>query len=331
MQRIGKLYKELYSFSNLLLAHKKAKRGTQTLQSKEFCFYLEPALLELSQQLKNHAYQPDPYKYFTIFEPKERVISVASFRDRIVHHALVNILEPIFEKSFIYHSYATRKNKGTHKAVYQAQNYLRQNTWYLKCDIQKYFDNVNHNILLGQLGQKIKDREMINLIRKILKNAGGQKGLPIGNLTSQFFANVYLNAFDHFVKEKLSQKYYIRYMDDFVVFSEHKTELIGLLGQFKDYLHGLHLLIKPKSTLINSKHHGLPFLGTRIFPGLVRIKRENLKRSTQKIKRNINLLKNGKISSEKYLVCQNSLFAHLSNYNTYMLRKNFIQTTGYLT
>ena len=133
MQRIGNLYNKLYSFENLLLAFKKAKRGTKTPESIQFEFNLETELIKLSEQLKNRTYQPSSYHYFTIYEPKERKISVAPFIDRIVHHAIINLLEPIYEKTFIYNSYATRKNKGSHKAVFKAQKYLRKNNWFLKC------------------------------------------------------------------------------------------------------------------------------------------------------------------------------------------------------
>ncbi len=169
MIRSGNLYQQLCSFENLLLAYKKARRGTQTTESKVFEFNLEKELLELSYELQSTSYQPSTYRYFTIFEPKERLISVATFRDRVVHHAIINLLEPIYEKTFIFHSYATRKNKGTHKAIYKAQEYCRKNLWFCKCDIHKYFDSINHEILINQLTRKVKDIELIRLIAKITK------------------------------------------------------------------------------------------------------------------------------------------------------------------
>ena len=190
---------------------------------------LKNNLLLLRSELLLRCYKPKSLVNFIIHDPKIRKISKSDFRDRVVHHALCNIIEPIFENAFIYDSYANRMGKGTLKAVERFDSFKRKvtrnntcKTYVLKADIGKYFENVNHRILIRIIGKKIKDKKILRLIRIILANpARGQsgKGMPLGNLTSQFFANVYLNELDHFVKHELRARYYIRYVDDFVIFN----------------------------------------------------------------------------------------------------------------
>ena len=284
-------------------------------------FNLENEIIKLLYDLQNFKYKPQSYKYFNIYEPKERIISIAAFRDRVVHHAIVNILEPIYEPLFIFHSYATRKNKGTHKAVFTAQKYLKKNYFFLKCDIRKYFYSIEHQILITILERKIKDTDFMNLMKLIIKNAGENIGLPIGNLTSQFFANIYLNDFDHYVKRVLKEKFYVRYMDDFVVFSNNRQHLKKVLIAIRKYIAvNLHLQLKEKAVLINTALHGLSFLGTRIFPNTIRIKQENYKRCIKKLNYKYYLYSNKKISQEEFLQTANSIFAHIRNYNTRNLR-----------
>lgn len=208
MQRIGNLFEKVVSYDNLLVAFYKARKGTKTEEAKEFEFNLEKELIKLKKELVDKSYTPRKYRYFVIKEPKERLVSVASFRDRVVHHSIVNILEPIFEKTFIYDSYANRKNKGLHKGIKRLQSMIiSNNEYYLKADIEKFFDNINYEIMLNIIKRKIKDKDLIELLKKIIINDDSKlKGLPIGNLTSQFFANVYLTGFDHFIKEKLKIK-----------------------------------------------------------------------------------------------------------------------------
>jgi len=206
------LYNTLCSYDNLFLAYKEArKRKTTKSYVIEFEKNLKENLLFLRSELLLHCYSPKPLVNFTIHDPKTRKISKSDFKDRIVHHALCNIIEPIFEKSFIYDSYANRMGKGTLKALQRFDFFKRKasrnNTekcYVLKADIQKYFENVEHEILQSIIQKRVSDKRIIWLIRKILSNSSSQnKGMPLGNLTSQFFANVYLNYFDWFVKTKL--------------------------------------------------------------------------------------------------------------------------------
>ena len=330
MIRYNNLFEKVFAFENLYYAFKKSLKGSgNTLDSSKFNYNYEKELLKLKSEIQSGIYKPQKYRYFIITDPKERTISVADFRDRVVHHAIINIIEPIFEKSFIFHSYATRKNKGTHRAINTAQKYLKNNYYYFKTDVSKYFDSIDHNILIDLIKRKIKDKRLIDLISIIIKNndiskgINIKKGLPIGNLTSQFFANIYLNGFDHFIKHKLKVKNYIRYMDDFVIFSNEKHSLKLIREEITDYLNiELKLSLKEKATFINTRQNGLPFLGVRIFPELIRIKKENVKRLKKRIKKRENELLTGKISPKKYTDSVISIVGYLKNYYTYKLMKS---------
>ena len=223
----------------------------------------------------------------------------------MVHHALVNIIEPYFEAAFIKDSYATRKGKGLNLAVQAAQDYSCRYKWYLKLDIEKLFTSVNHEILLKLINRQIKDPAVMSLCRIILSNQtvsmglDEKKGLPVGNLTSQFFANIYLNKLDHFVKQSLGYQAYVRYMDDFILFSDYPIELKQALKQIEHFVQQqLELRIKPKSVQINRVSHGIPYLGYRIFPKLLRIRRENLKRCLKGIEKTEHAYTQGRISAE---------------------------------
>lgn len=299
MKRYANLFDSTASFPNLLSAARKARQGcTNTQESRRFLFHLEPELLTLQRELNSQTYTPGPYRFFFVSDPKKRRIAVAPFRDRVVHHAVVNILGPIYERSFIHDSYATRPGKGTHAAILRAQAFTRRWPWHLKADIDKYFDSVDHQTLLGALRRKILDRRMLALLERIIANAPepGQ-GLPIGNLTSQFLANVYLDPFDHFVKEELRIKGYLRYMDDFVLFAENRKALKDLRPLIQAYLAvRLGLRIKPTAVWINRSTHGLTFLGMRIFPGLLRVRPENLRRCQRRMANKLRLWKQGRIT-----------------------------------
>lgn len=312
-KRVGFLYDDLSSWSNLYLAYKKACRHKKSkVETAEWMYLCEKNLFELQAELKEHRYQPQPYRYFMIREPKQRVISVAAFRDRVVHHGLVNIIEPFFEAMFIKDSYATRKHKGLHLAVSAAQNYSRRYQWYMKLDIQKFFASVEHEILLGLIRHKIKDNEVLSLCATILSNqtesmkgyegsiANAARGLPVGNLTSQFFANIYLHKLDGYIKQQLGFSAYVRYMDDFILFSDTSDRLKCALAQIEEFLAGeLALQIKPKSVQINRCDRGIPFLGYRVFPGVIRLRHENLSRCIHGMANTEHAFILGKITAEQ--------------------------------
>lgn len=235
---------------------------------------------------------------------------------------MVNLLEPLYEPYFIFDSYATRKEKGTHVAIQRAQAFLQKNRWFAKSDILKYFDSINHNILLQLIAKRICDKDLLAVIEKIIANGGKNgKGLPIGNLTSQFFANIYLDELDKYIKHILRVKHYIRYMDDFVLFEQDKNMLKAHQTAINQFLKDVLLLeINPKSSYLNQATNGLSFLGTRIFRTQIRIHAKSMKRICLKIKRKNYLLKQGKIAPETFFATMNSYYAHLKNYTPVSFR-----------
>jgi retron-type reverse transcriptase len=239
------LFPKIVTFENLLQAFHKAARGKrERIYVIDFADDLEGNLLRLQSRLLNQTYQPGRYSTFRIYFPKPRLISAAPFPDRVVHHALMNISGPLLEKSFIYDSYANRLDKGTHRAIRRYQSFLREYDYVLKCDIKKYFPSIDHAILKSLIRKRIADPDVLWLIDSIIDRSNKQeyeydyfpgddlfaplerrKGLPIGNLTSQFFANLYLNPLDHFIKQTLRCPAYLRYVDDFALFSNSRRQL----------------------------------------------------------------------------------------------------------
>jgi len=230
VKREQELFEQIACFKNLLFASKKAFRRKQNKGVvQEFCFDLEYELLGLKQELTQGTYKPRSYRTFEVREPKVRKICSSHFRDRVVHHAICNILEPIFEKRLISDTYACRVGRGLHVAVKRCQFFTTKNTYFLKCDIRKFFETIDHGVLKILLRRLIKDKRVLSLLDQVIDHAVPgyeiSKGLPIGNLTSQHFANLYLGELDHFLKDRLRVKSYLRYMDDFFLFSQDKESL----------------------------------------------------------------------------------------------------------
>ena len=329
MKRTGNLFPEVCAFENLLRAFKKAWQGSGAAREAcRFRFFLEKELIKLKSELESGAYKPGRYRYFTIHDPKERIISVAPFRDRVVHHALVGVLEPIIDKRFIYDTYANRKGKGTHKAVLRARHFAGKNRLYLKTDVAKYFNSIKHEVLLGILARSIKDGRVIDLVARIATNSDRSRGsdqgrgLPIGNLTSQFFANLYLDPLDHFIKDRLGVRGYVRYMDDLVLFSNSRDFLKSRLADIGGFLENeLGLRLKPSATALNTARHGLSFLGFRIFPGTIRIRPENYKRLKKNMQRRLSDHQAGRISEDELASSLRSMFEHLAFADTQGLRR----------
>ena len=270
---------------------------------------------------------------FIIRDPKTRKINKSDFKDRIVHHALCNIIEPIFERIFIFDSYANRLGKGTLSALNRFDFFKRKvsknntrNCFILKADIRHYFDEVSHEILINIIKRKIKDEKIIWLIKQILSNFNSEvkgKGMPLGNLTSQFFANVYLNELDYFVKHKLKIKYYIRYVDDFVIFNSNKEILEKNKEKINLFLKNeLKLELHPDKSKIIYLGRGVSFVGFRIFYYYKLLKRFNRKNIQRKLKE-CSLLKDNINYNKFYETIQGS-FAYMNNANTYRLKRRLI-------
>ncbi len=227
------------------------------------------------------------YHLFQIFDPKERTICAASFQERVMHHAVMAVCEPVLERAAVFDSYACRKGKGRLAAVERATGYARQHEWFLKMDVRKYFNSVDHGVLERLLARKFKDPLALALFRQIIgsyETAPG-RGLPIGNLTSQHFANYYLAPLDRFVKERLGRRAYVRYMDDFVVWGGCREELKAVRDRVRDFMVAeLKLELKAEPCL-NRTALGMDFLGYRLFPRSVRLARRSKNRFARKFRR----------------------------------------------
>ena len=340
MKTVKNIFEKIYSFENLYYSFLKARRGKRYRDyAVDFEKNIEENLLNLAEELRNDTYKPGKYRTFHIFEPKKRLISAAPFRDRIVHHALINIIEPFYDPSFIEDTYACRKGKGTHAAIDRCQKFMRRYDWILKCDIRKYFHSIDHTILLNLLQKRIKDLNVLNLISIIL-NSFEQKesilewfpgdnllsplersrGLPIGNLTSQFFANLYLNDFDHFIKQDLRCKGYLRYMDDFILFGDTKAEMLNLKKEIVEYLSKIRLRLHPLKQEIFPSKNSISFLGFIILRSHRRLLPENISKFKNRIKRQISEIKSGNLSLSQFRHSLNSWIGHAKHGNTWKLR-----------
>lgn len=283
-RRWNNLFEQVATFPNLFDAARKARQGCgRTVDTCRFHFHLESQLCRLEQELRDGSYRPGPYRQFKVYDPKERTITVAPFRDRVVHHAVVQILTPFYERKFIHDSYATRPGKGTHKAILRAQEFCRRYAWCLKADILHFFENVCHDVMMDSLEHSIKDRRLLDLMNVIVRSMS--PGLPIGNLTSQFLANVYLDRFDHTIKDDWGIKGYVRYMDDFVLFGREKENLRLMEVRIGELLRrDFRLELKPSAVSLNRTAHGLSFLGMRIHAGCIRVRPENARRVEKRMR-----------------------------------------------
>lgn len=274
MKTFKNLWPQLISWENLLLAAELAEKGKRRNDNvARFNLNRERELLRLQEDLATKRYRHGRYRDFWVHERKPRLISAAPYRDRVVHHALCNVIEPLFDRTFIHDSYACRVSKGTHAAADRYTRFSRKNRYVLKGDIRRYFPSIDHSTLYRELRRKIADEEVLWLIRLILatKNDDGLlwpsgKGIPIGNLTSQFFANIYLNRFDHWMKEDMRCRYYIRYVDDFVILSDNRRWLQSLIDPIRERLGTLELKVHPKKCNVFPVSRGCDFMGYCIWP-----------------------------------------------------------------
>ena len=331
------LWQELCSYENLILAFKKArKHKTKKDYVIDFENNPENNILLLRSELLLCSYNPKPLKTFIVRDPKTRKISKSDFRDRVVHHALCNIMEPIFEKIFIFDSYANRKGKGTLKALQRFDYFKRKvsknstrNCFVLKCDIKHYFENVNHKILLEIIRKKIRDEKIIWLIKIILQNhkIGGRSnlGMPLGNLTSQFFANVYLNELDQFVKHNLKATYYIRYVDDFVILSENYQLLQKYNQAINKFLaENLRIELHPDKSKIIKLYKGVNLLGFRVFYYHKLLRKANKRKFYRKLREQLESYKNKEINCKYLIQSLRGWLGYSMWANTYKMRKNII-------
>ncbi len=302
MKRVGNLLPAIAAYENLLLAHYKAQKGKRAKKEvRRFGQDLNKNIFALQAQLLAAKVEVGNYHYFKVYDPKERTICAASYSERVLHHALMNVCHPYFEQYQIYDSYATRPEKGTFKALERAHSFHRRQGYYLKMDIRKYFDSISHEKLLYLLKRRFKDRSLMLIFEQIIRSyetSTGQ-GLPIGNLTSQYFANYYLAYLDHFIKEQLRVKPYVRYMDDFILWADCPKQLNDWSGGIRNFLaHELGLSLKLQQ--LNRTRHGVSFLGFRLFPHRIGLNNQSKTRFLAKVTHLTKKLSEEQISQAQY-------------------------------
>ncbi len=287
MKRKGKLIGKIAEIENLHLAFCKAARGKRTrLEVRSFQNNLHEELHAIRKGLVRGDIHFGDYRFFTVYEPKKREICAATFRERVIHHAIMNIVEPVFERYAIVDSYACRKKKGMHAAVKKAKKLSNRYRYYLQLDIAKYFDSIDHDVVVTLIRRLIKDRAVLLLFENIVKSYSTVpgKGMPIGNLISQHVANLYLGFFDHWVKEVLRVKGYVRYMDDFILFGNDKQEIKMWLQQVKEELASSLQLRLHKRRQLNQCKYGISYLGYRVYPDGIRLGKRSRSRFIRKFK-----------------------------------------------
>ncbi len=331
-------YTDLVSPENIFVAFDEFKRGKRKKEDV-MCFEkdLEENVFELSEQLMIKTYQHGSYANFAICDPKYRLISKASVRDRVVHHVLFNYLYGIFDKTFIFHSYSSRLTKGTHIGVNNFHKHMRKASenysklcYALKCDIKKFFDSINHTVLVRLLLKEVADPDVLWLINNIIESYSKtpNTGIPLGNVTSQLFANVYLNQLDRFIKHDLHVKHYFRYADDFVLLHQDKDYLEKLIDAIGNFLDGeLKLRLHPQKVFIQKLKQGVDFLGYVCFPYCRTIRTKTKKRMLKKLYKRKNEMQMNEITAESFNQTLQSYFGLLkhasSHHLTEMLENSF--------
>ena len=348
MKRHDHLFERIIALENLFqAAHKAQQRKRARPDVARFNLRLESELLKLQNALSHSTWTPAGYRQFWVREPKPRLISAAPYRDRVAHHALCNVIEPLFEPTFIHDSYACRVGKGIHRALNRCTECARRYRYVLKADIRRFFPSIDHAILLAQIGRRIKDNRVITMIEQILASSPEdadtppeyypgddlftplerRKGLPIGNLTSQFFANVYLNGMDHFVKRELKIKGYIRYCDDFLLFDDDKARLRAARLALDEYLISLRIRLHPIKTRVFPVSEGIGFLGFRVFREYRRLDRGNVLRFKRRLRAMRRAYAEGRLSLAEVEQRIQSWIAHAGHGDTWRLREAILSDT----
>jgi len=303
MKRIGNLISQIADLDNLYTAFYKAaktKRGKSEVLIYES--ELDNNLIQLQSQILLAEVNVGNYNYFKIYDPKERTICAASFAERVLHHAIMNVCHDIFEKKLIFHTYATRTGKGTYAALDKAKIYIKKYQYCAKLDVRKYFDSISHDVLKKSLANFIKDTKLLSIFETIINSYKTQdgKGIPIGNLTSQYFANNYLSPADHYAKEQLQIPGYIRYMDDILLFENDKYLLKEKMKYFQNFVEK-NLQLTFKTLILNRCLIGVSFLGYHIFPFTVKLNQRSKRRFCEKYRKYSVLIENEVWSQSEYV------------------------------
>jgi retron-type reverse transcriptase len=336
------LYPRIYDFERLYQSFQKARKGKRHVREViEHGARLEEELIQLQNELIWHRYQTGPYRAFKVYEPKERQVAALPFRDRVLQHALVSVIEPIWESRFIHDSYACRPGKGTHAGADRAEAFLRQvkrthgQASALKADISKYFQNVDHAILRRLLAKRIACRDTLALLDGIIDTWEDSPGcgIPIGNLSSQLFANIYLHELDEFVKYQLRERHYIRYMDDFIIIHPDKAHLQRLRGQIETFLwRQLRLTTNHKTQVFPVRAiagRPLDFLGYRIWPTHRKLRKDSVRRMKRRLKRMAADYAQGRIGLAQINPRVQSWIAHARHASTWRLRGKLLGSVAF--
>ena len=323
MKRHGNLFNLIVDKENIFAAYRRAREGKSWQDTvKNFENNLEENITKIHESLVNKTFVTSPYKTKLIYEPKLRTIYKLPFNpDRIVQHALMNIIEPIWNNLFICDSYACRIGKGIHSGSKRTMEFVRKNKYCLKCDISKFYPSINHDILFENTRRKIKCKDTLWLIQNIIYSIGGGFNTPIGNYTSQWFGNLYMNELDQILKHKYRIKHYIRYCDDFLLFHDDKKFLGEMSVVIKEFLER-KLQLKLSKCDLFPVSRGVDFLGYRHFRGYVLVRKSTAKRVKKRIKRLPALLSKGKISIDQYRSSLASTMGWLKWSNSYNLRNS---------
>lgn len=340
MHRHKQLYDRVASFDNVLAAAREALRGKRgRAPGATFFSNLEHEVAALHRELRDGSYRPGPYHYFQIHDPKTRTVAAADFRDRVVHHAIVRVLEPLFEGRFIEDTYACRKRRGNHAAMRRAAAFARRSAFVLKCDVSSFFPSIDHEILMTQVARVVGDRRLLALLRQIItSHADGESvewlgdglfdirvhrfGLPIGNLTSQFLSNVYLSPLDHFVKHELRIKGYVRYMDDFLLFDDDRSRLRARGRAVIEKLGELRLKMHPDKYRLRPTRIGVDFVGFVVFAdGRIHVRRASVRRFERRYRRQRWQVEHQDADVDALMTSVRSWIAHVQHARSLNLRR----------
>jgi retron-type reverse transcriptase len=356
------MFERICTIENLFTSHTLAQLDNRYKRKIcAFTYKLEENLFQLRFEMTRGLYHPRPYTYFTLHDPKTRAIAAPDIRDRVVQHALVSVIQPLFEKQFIYDTYACREGKGTHFAASRLKRFLMavrcrygkdRSIYVLQCDIHKFFQSISWDNLLAIIEKTVACPRTMDLITSIVTthqsaqtlqrqndvqlslfaqgsssfqtsiSVKNRTGLPIGNLTSQLFANIYLNELDHFMKDRLQIRYYARYMDDFLIIHPNKAYLKNLQQQINDFLQKtLHLALHPKKLTIKNVSTGVPFVGYRIFYDHILVRGTTLRRIERNYRSKIKQCKRKTLTEQKLAETKASMIGHFKHANTYGLMR----------
>ena len=328
MRRSGLLFESVANFGALLAAERRARRGKRCRPDvARFVYHLETNLLDLESELCDGSYRMQPYRTFLVREPKLRRICASAYRDRVVHHAVCDVLDPLFDRGLIADTFACRRGKGVHAAVQRLQALVCKWPYALLLDVKRYFETIDHAVLKQIYRRKLKDQALLALLDGIvdhpLPGPPTGKGVPIGNLTSQYFANLYLSELDHRIKDAMRLPGYVRYMDDMVVLADSKARLHHVLATITEFLGTrLCLELRPERTRLLPVTQGLPWLGFRVFPGLIRLDGRKWTRMRRRVRRREAEYALGLIGEEEMARSVGSMVAHVSHIDSFRARQS---------